>query len=304
MPSSKTATIDPAVSTLEQRIANNPDDGNAHYQLAVLLLAPHAESYFWRKRAVLPRAKKLLKRAVALQPDKWNRHALLGFVYTHNTKDLGLALDAMREALRLRPNDEVLQVFIPWVLADMGREREAIKAIKEVAKRQRIDLTAYRKGLRKARFPADSDMLLQAFLRPRNYFTSNLWREAERLRGRIHPEIREAAERAEREDCAQRQRELRESFDRSRVPPALRPLAAAAARYGVGDDVCRPFLMKRMSRTARAKLVRQAKVLARDVEQWLDSFEPGKMSDEAAAYMYLLEGLDESPIVSEERKTF
>ena len=299
MPSSKTATIDPAVSTLEQRIANNPDDGNAHYQLAVLLLAPHAESYFWRKRAVLPRAKKLLKRAVALQPDKWNRHALLGFVYTHNTKDLGLALDAMREALRLRPNEEVLQVFIPWILADMGEEREAIKAMTDVARQQGINLRQHREELRKARIPADSDALLQAFLRPRNYFASNLWREAERLRGRIHPEIREAAERAEREDCAQRQRELRESFDRSRVPPALRPLAAAAARYGVGDDVCRPLLMKRMSRTARAKLVRQVKTLTRDVQQWLDGFEPGRMSDEAVAYMYLLQGLDELPYRSD-----
>ena len=53
--------------------------------------------------------------------------------------------------------------------------------------------------------------------------------------------------------------------------------------------------MKKMSRTARARLVRQVKNLTRDVQRWLDGFEPGKMSEEAAAYMYLLEGLDEMP---------
>mgnify|MGYP003454803310 CR=1 FL=1 len=88
----KTATIDPAVKTLEQRIANNPDDGNAHYQLAVLLLAPHAESYFWRKRAVLPRAKKLLKRAVALQPTGHDRliETVRGFGYRFKGTERGV----------------------------------------------------------------------------------------------------------------------------------------------------------------------------------------------------------------------
>jgi len=235
-----------------------------------------------------------VNRAVALQPGKWDRHALLGFVCTHRPQDHSIALEAFHTALRLNPKDKVVQVFIPALLADMGREREAIAAINAIARQQRVNLTSHRAALRKAGMPVNADNLLQAFIRPRNFFASDLWTAAERIRRKLQPAAHDKAVKAERDDCLRRQRELRESFDSARVPVPLRSLSAAASRYGIGDDGCRPLLMKRMTRPTRLKLIREARKLARPVQEWLDGFEPGHMSDEAAAFMYLLEGLEET----------
>src|SRR5687768_2198557 len=43
----------------------------------------------------------------------------------------------------------------------------------------------------------------------------------------------------------------------------------------------------------RWRPIKHDKTLTRDVQRWLDGFEPAEMSEEAAAYMYLLECLDE-----------
>ena len=284
---------DSAIAVLEQRVLATPDDGDAHYQLAVFLLAAHADSYYYRKAATLQRARKLLNRAVELQPSKANRHALLGFVLSHRKQDHSAAIESFRRALRLNPKDKIVQVFIVALLAEMGREREALEAVAKAARAQKVNLATHRAALRKARMPSTADNMLQAFIRPRNFFVSSLWREAERLRKKVQPAAHNEGVRAERDECVRRQRELKGRFDSARVPPPLRALASAAARYGVGDDVCRPLLMKRMSKKTRERLDRDARELAEPIAKWLDGFAAGAMSDEAAAYMYLLEGLDE-----------
>ena len=43
----------------------------------------------------------------------------------------------------------------------------------------------------------------------------------------------------------------------------------------------------------RAKLIKLADELASKVSAWLDTFAEGEMSDEAAAFMYLMSGVDE-----------
>jgi hypothetical protein len=98
---------------------------------------------------------------------------------------------------------------------------------------------------------------------------------------------------AEREACEEFQRELARSFDPSRVPDELRPLADWAARYGVGDDHCRPYLMKRLTRSQKDRLIRTMDDKADAVQRWLDRFAAGKFTDEAAAFMYLAEGVEE-----------
>jgi hypothetical protein len=284
---------DPAIRILERRVQANENDHEARYQLAVLLLLPAAYKYYYRKSAVLRRARSLLGEAVALEPLKSAYHALLGFVDSHNEKTLTSALESFRTALRLKPKDQVLQVYVPALLAEMGQEREAIHEIQKAAMLQDVDLRIHRAELRKAGMPARADNLLQAFLRPRNYFTSNLWDQDERIRKALLPAAHARNVRAIRDDCRRRQRELRDSFDRARVPEAIRQLATAASRYGVGDDACRPLLMKGLSKESRKGLKQKAKRLARPIQAWLDSFPPGAMSEEAAAYMYLLEGLEE-----------
>jgi len=89
------------------------------------------------------------------------------------------------------------------------------------------------------------------------------------------------------------QRELERRFDRATVPAAIRPLARWARRYGVGDDVCRPLLLKRLSRTERATLIREVDERSATIHAWLDTFGAGSMPIEAAAFLYLLSGVDE-----------
>jgi hypothetical protein len=93
--------------------------------------------------------------------------------------------------------------------------------------------------------------------------------------------------------CEEFQHDLARSFDASRVPDELRPLADWAARYGVGDDHCRPYLMKRLTRSQKDSLIRTMDGKADAVQRWLDRFAAGEFTDEAAAFMYLAEGVEE-----------
>jgi hypothetical protein len=61
----------------------------------------------------------------------------------------------------------------------------------------------------------------------------------------------------------------------------------------VGDDVCRPFLLMRLPKARRAKLIRAVDAHADEIHAWLDGFPRGKMTEEAAAFLYLVEGVEE-----------
>jgi hypothetical protein len=61
----------------------------------------------------------------------------------------------------------------------------------------------------------------------------------------------------------------------------------------VGDDYCRPYLLKRLTKKQRTELVRAVDRHAKAMDAWLDTFPEGKMTAEAAAFMYLASGADE-----------
>jgi hypothetical protein len=134
---------------------------------------------------------------------------------------------------------------------------------------------------------------MRGFIRARNHLWSWLSDEAERIRNSLSRGRKQRLAREELSQCEAMSRALRAEFRASRVPATLRPLAAAASRWGIGDDACRPLLMGRIPRAALAKLIRQADAIAGEADAWLNTFPPGKMSTEAAAFMYLLEGIDE-----------
>ena len=71
------------------------------------------------------------------------------------------------------------------------------------------------------------------------------------------------------------------------MPESLRALSPWASRYGLGDDYCRPYLLKRLARKHRAQLVRAVDRHAASIDAWLDTFAEGQMPTEAAAFMYL-----------------
>jgi tetratricopeptide (TPR) repeat protein len=256
----------------------------ALYEEAILLLEGHEYR----------RARELLEEAVAKRPSHAASRAALGHVYDMEEGKAERALACFREAQRINPKDKVAEVYVLALLAELGPEAEAMAALEAAAPRHGIDLALLGRQLREANFPDDARTLVEnGFLRPRNYFSSWLAREAERIRNRREPGRAGRQALAEREDCAAFQRQLEETFDGSRVPAALQALAAWASRYGVGDDHCRPYLLKRLTRKQRQSLIRLVDKHAAEIERWLDSFAPGKMSDEAAAYMYLAEGVEE-----------
>jgi hypothetical protein len=78
-----------------------------------------------------------------------------------------------------------------------------------------------------------------------------------------------------------------------RVPESVRALATWASRYGVGDDYCRPFLLKRLSKKQRMTLTRSVDENAQAIQAWLDSFGGAPMPAEAAAFLYLTIGMEE-----------
>lgn len=283
-----------AERVLERRITDSPRDAVAHYRLGVLLLASRDlyECFTPDEKGVVARAEALLATAVGLDPKRAAAHAALGFA----RHQLGRAADALTcfvAARRLDPKNETVDVYVATLLVELEREHEALAEIARVARRRKVNLAKLRRDLDAAGMPTDAATLLQGFIRARNFLWSWLADEAERIRNSLSRGRRQRLARDALGECLAMSRALRKTFRASRVPAALRPLAAAAARWGIGDDGCRPLLMRRIPRAQRAALVRQAAAVAGAVDAWLNTFPAGKMSTEAAAFMYLMEGIDE-----------
>ncbi|HWN45181.1 MAG TPA: hypothetical protein VNW71_23350 [Thermoanaerobaculia bacterium] len=84
-------------------------------------------------------------------------------------------------------------------------------------------------------------------------------------------------------------------LDSAKVPADLRDLVAFAQRWGIGDDVARSERVQKATAAERSDLraafgPRQARITA-----WLDSFGPGAMPEEAAAFMYTQLAIEELP---------
>lgn len=286
------------IEILERRIADDAEDAESIYQLAVLVEdelirdPKRQDEAYWNK--ALARIRTLLTRCITLDP----KHAR---AYAHLGHTLGMliefeqALAMFRLARKLDPKRASVDVSVADMLAALERDEEFLEEIEALAKRQKVDLKAHRAEVKATTtFEITPDILLQAFIRPDNYLRSELSDEAEQIRNSLVKGRKQKLAKRERDDCAQRQKQLKKEFKATRVPKPLRSLAAAAARYGIGDDVCRPMIMKKVPKATRARLIKAADKLSPKVQAWLDSFGGGdKMSVEAAAYMYLYEAIEE-----------
>jgi tetratricopeptide (TPR) repeat protein len=281
-----------AIESLERRVAAEADDADARYKLAVLLL----EAYSWtNERRQLSHAREELEQAVKQLPNHAPSHAVLGFVYDQSrTRGARQALACMREARRLNPRDKIYEIYLITLLQESGREKEALAAIKAAAPRHDVDLKKLLRQFAEAGMKPDAASLLtNGFIRPRNFLKSRLADEAERILNRLQPGRAQREAAAQHGRCVEDQRELERSFDASRVPESFRALSSWAARYGIGDDYCRPYLLQRLTKKQRAQLVRAVDRHTTAVQAWLDTFPAGKMPAEAAAFMYLALGAEE-----------
>ena len=280
-----------AIDALERQVAAGSVDAAARYDLAVLLLSEYEQR---PQPALLGRAREQLTRAVLLQPAHAPSHAALGYTFDLEEDGAERALECFRKAHRLAPQIKTWEIFGLTLLAETGREDEAIAGMESAAPTHDVDLRTLREELMRAGFPTDARTLLaNGFLHARNFFRSDLLDEAERILNRLDRGRKRRVAAGELAACRGMQRELERRFDRANVPAAIRPLARWARRYGVGDDVCRPLLLKRLSRTERATLIRKVDERSETIHAWLDTFGAGSMPIEAGAFLYLLSGVDE-----------
>jgi hypothetical protein len=77
------------------------------------------------------------------------------------------------------------------------------------------------------------------------------------------------------------------------VPESFRELRPLARRYRVGDDPCRGYFISKTPKRERLRHLEQASPHLDDIQRWLDTYTPGSLPPEAAAFFWLLEALEE-----------
>jgi len=83
-------------------------------------------------------------------------------------------------------------------------------------------------------------------------------------------------------------------LDPQKVPPQLRDLIPLAETWGIGDDIIRFDFAQKAPEAAKRELVAGLGGRIDDVQEWLRSQPEGaELTEEAAAFMYLLSAWDE-----------
>lgn len=88
------------------------------------------------------------------------------------------------------------------------------------------------------------------------------------------------------------------SLDAAKVPADLRHLVPLAEQWGIGDDVERYARVERADDAERQALRSAVRPHDRRITEWLDSFGDAPMTDEAAAFMYMLLAIEEMGLVA------
>jgi tetratricopeptide (TPR) repeat protein len=265
----------------------NPRDARAHYGIGLMLHMLGSGA-----GASLRTALRAALRSAALRAGSAGVHALLAMIH-HELGDREHALESAREAARLRPRDRDYANFLLAMLAAAGRTAELRARMPAVATLFGRDPSKTVIELRGARIRASAaNVYLNTFPHARNFLGSRLHAEAERLEKIYAPARVEAARRQELARALASRRTLR--IARPRVPPSLRTVIPLARKWGIGDDGDRGLLTGRMTRTERAELRNGLSApVRREIHAWLETFEEGSMTGEAAAFTYLLVAYEE-----------
>ena len=85
-------------------------------------------------------------------------------------------------------------------------------------------------------------------------------------------------------------------LDPENVPSYLHDLIPLVTKWGIGDDIIRDDLHKKITEEDKKELIQLLKGRTHEINAWLDSFGSNLMSNEAASFMYMMLGLDEMRI--------
>ena len=83
-------------------------------------------------------------------------------------------------------------------------------------------------------------------------------------------------------------------LDPQKVPPPLHDLIPLAETWGIGDDIIRFDFGQKATEAAKREMLEGLDGRIEEIQEWLQSQPPGaELSEEAAAFMYLLSAWDE-----------
>lgn len=244
--------------------------------------------------SALPEASKAFQ--VAVEEDPSDAASWMAFGYCRDlVGDLPDALAAFRTAERLVPSRLDVGVMVLRLLVDLGETREAVAGARSLAARHGIDLDAVERELKDVGLPVDAPTLIgNAFPSARNLIRS--WIEVEI----DSAERRSGAVDAGRDDdtalrhCLDEQQAIASTWEVLSIPEPLRVLFPWVKRLGIGDDPCRTLVLGSLGEADRVAVRAAVEPLATLIHAWLDEVGGEAMSPEAAAFMYLLLGIEES----------
>lgn len=91
--------------------------------------------------------------------------------------------------------------------------------------------------------------------------------------------------------CQEHRNQL--GLKKENVPVQLQHILSLAEQFGLGDGECRAFFLRQATPVQRQQLHAAAAEYCEQIVAWLDGFPEGKMSNEAAAFMYMLAAEEE-----------
>jgi Flp pilus assembly protein TadD len=117
-----------ARSVLETALADNPEDIDILYELAMLA----------EKMDDLAEMERLLRQLMAAKPEDPQAYNALGYSLADRGQRLPEARQLIEKALQLKPNDPFIMDSLAWVAFRMGQNDEALRLLRS-AFRQRPD---------------------------------------------------------------------------------------------------------------------------------------------------------------------
>jgi tetratricopeptide (TPR) repeat protein len=268
-----------------QRVSEKPEDAARHYELALVgvtlgtcfltLSRVDALHYPGPLEEFVP----IVHAAVELAPGRPRYLALAAFLHERLMR-FQHAARRYGEAAAADAKSELYAVLHADALLFAGDEAGATRAATEAERRLRARRSPYEFGRHRK-------SLLDRF-------KESLYEEAWALRKKV-----EGLKDIGKSDTAQAEANRRAiKIDRKKVPRNFHDLIPLARKWGVGDDGSRGYFTDHASAKDKAALKKALPLKRRgEIQDWLDSLGPrGITGDEAGAFMYLLEALDEMGI--------
>jgi len=264
-----------------QRLSEKPQDAARHYELA--LVGVTLGTYFLALSKVdalhypgpLEEFAPIVQATIERAPGQPRYLALAAFLHERLTQ-FEQAARRYGEAAAADPKSELYAVLHADALLFAGDEKGATSAAKEAERRLRTRRSPYEFGLHR-----------RSLL---DIFKHGLYEDAWALRKKV-----EGLKDGKSDKALAEEHRRAIKIDRKKVPRAFHDLIPLARKWGVGDDPSRDYLTEHATARDKAALKNALPPKRRgEIQDWLDSLGPrGITGQEAGAFMYLLEALDE-----------